>query len=392
MRFIFLVAVTFITPLTDVDCKEEETVTFTCEINKEGCTSEWRKDGEPLAAEPRFETKVSGTEHSLTICDVTLDDEADYTVVIEDATSTGGLFVEEDIVEIVSPLQDVILSQVPRDIVFTCTANKGSCHHKWIVNGKPLPEDDQFTAITEGNKYILTIKDATEKDDGEYTVVIKGRKSSAELIVEIPPQIKFDKKYASQVVLKAGQMTIFEVPFSGWPVPVVTWMFNGAPLVTDKRVYEETISGISCIHVKNSKRTDTGIYSVEITNDLGTVSADIDLLVIDKPQSPCNFTVVSVDENSVTLSWDAPSDDGGRPISGYVIEKRDVNRRTWVPVGECSDTTLTVGDLIEGQSYMFLVKAVNEVGQSEPVETEQPVKPISSHSKSYFQLFSTTLA
>lgn len=374
--------VNFVTPLEDIDCKEEDTITFICEINKPDCPAIWKKDGKPLPAEPRFEILVQGTEHSLIIRDVVLDDEADYTIVIEDATSTGGLFVEEELVEIITPLQDVILNEVPKDVVFTCEANKPAVSHKWVVNGKPLPDDkEKYKATTEGHKYILTIKNAIEKDDGEYTVVIKGHKSAAELIVEIPPQIRLDKKYDSRIVLRAGQMTIFEVPFSGWPAPTVTWSLNGEPLQTDKRIHEETISGLSCIHVKNSKRTDTGIYTVEIINDLATVSAKIDLLVVDKPEPPQNVKIVETSEDTVTLSWEAPVDDGGRPITSYVLEKRDVNRRTWAPAGESKEPKFTVTDLIEGQAYMFQVKAVNEVGASEPAETEQPGKPLSTHSE-----------
>ena len=371
----------FVTPLADITCMEDETVTFKCEINKTGCSAVWKKDGRPLPNEPRFEIKVQGTEHFLTIRDVILDDESDFTVSIEDAVSTAGLFVEEEIVEIITPLKDVILTSVPQDVHYVCEANKPALSHKWIVNGKPLPEEDRFKTKTVGNKYLLDIKKATERDDGEYTIVIKGKKSSAELIIEIPPQVKLDKKYSSQIVLKAGQMTIFEVPFSGWPTPTVTWSFNGQPLVTDKRIQEETISGISCIHVKNSQRVDTGIYSVEIVNDLGTVSAEIDLLVVDKPQPPCNLTVPETTEDAATLTWEAPDDDGGRPITHYTVEKRDVNRRSWSSVGESVDTKFTVPNLIEGQGYMFQVKAVNEVGPSEPAETDQPTKPVSKHSK-----------
>ena len=198
----FSVDVHFVTPLSDIDCKEEETITFFCEINKSDCNAVWKKDSQPLPPDTRFETMVKGKEHYLIIRDVMLDDEADYTIVIEDAESTAGLFVEEELVEIITPLQDVVLSDVPKDVVFTCTANKPALSHKWILNGKPLPDDKtKFLCTSDDNSYTLTIKGATEKDDGEYTVVIKGHKSTADLIVEIPPQIKLHKKYDDQIVL-----------------------------------------------------------------------------------------------------------------------------------------------------------------------------------------------
>lgn len=34
----------------------------------------------------------------------------------------------------------------------------------------------------------------------------------------------------------------------------------------------------------------------------------------------------------VHLMWEAPDHDGGSPITGYQVEKREVSRKTWVKV------------------------------------------------------------
>lgn len=34
-------------------------------------------------------------------------------------------------------------------------------------------------------------------------------------------------------------------------------------------------------------------------------------------------------ETAVALKWDEPEDDGGRPITGYVIERKDTSRASW---------------------------------------------------------------
>ena len=41
------------------------------------------------------------------------------------------------------------------------------------------------------------------------------------------------------------------------------------------------------------------------------------------PGVPTDVNIVDFDENSVTLRWQKPSTDGGRPITHYIIQKKD---------------------------------------------------------------------
>ena len=49
----------------------------------------------------------------------------------------------------------------------------------------------------------------------------------------------------------------------------------------------------------------------------------------DVPGPPRNFGKTAVTENSVSLKWDEPEDDGGRDITNYVIERRETSRASW---------------------------------------------------------------
>lgn len=77
-----------------------------------------------------------------------------------------------------------------------------------------------------------------------------------------------------------------------------------------------------------------------------------------------------VNANSCKLAWKKPEDDGGKPVTAYVVEKLDKDTGRWVPVGRTADPEMEVKGLIEGHAYNFRVKAVNEEGESEPLETE----------------------
>ena len=38
--------------------------------------------------------------------------------------------------------------------------------------------------------------------------------------------------------------------------------------------------------------------------------------------------------NHVTVKWKKPEDNGGTDITGYVIEKMDLETGRWIPAGE----------------------------------------------------------
>ena len=58
----------------------------------------------------------------------------------------------------------------------------------------------------------------------------------------------------------------------------------------------------------------------------------------------------------MTLTWEAPEDDGGSAITDY--EYRIDGKGRWISIGS-TDTTHTVTGLVNGQVYVFQVRAVN---------------------------------
>ncbi len=68
--------------------------------------------------------------------------------------------------------------------------------------------------------------------------------------------------------------------------------------------------------------------------------------------------------------------DGGAPILGYVIEKKEGSRTTWSKVGETSSQSLKfrATRLTEGTDYQFRVAAENSIGVGEFVTLDQSVK------------------
>lgn len=88
----------------------------------------------------------------------------------------------------------------------------------------------------------------------------------------------------------------------------------------------------------------------------------------DPPSEPLNLQINKINKDFVILSWERPTSDGGSPITGYCIEKKERNSLLWVRANESvvKATQYTCSGLMEGLEYTFRVSALNQAGQGKP--------------------------
>ena len=101
----------------------------------------------------------------------------------------------------------------------------------------------------------------------------------------------------------------------------------------------------------------------------------IQVEVIDKPSAPKGPLKISdVTAQTAVLAWKPPDDDGGSPITNYIIEKMDTQRGEWSPVDTIlgTQTSYKVTKLSPQKEYNFRVRAVNNEGESPNLESEKP--------------------
>ena len=99
------------------------------------------------------------------------------------------------------------------------------------------------------------------------------------------------------------------------------------------------------------------------------------------PTRPIEAKVESRD--CVSLEWGPPQDDGGSPITGYVVEKREALRMSWSRAEKVAGpvTKAKIRNLVEGNDFLFRVAAVNKEGTSDFLEMDRPIKVKSPYSK-----------
>jgi hypothetical protein len=81
----------------------------------------------------------------------------------------------------------------------------------------------------------------------------------------------------------------------------------------------------------------------------------------------------------VNLTWSAPADDGGSPISGYTVQK-STNGTTYTDQDGCTnlgvDFSCTATGLTPGTAYTFKVAAINAAGTGSYSAASSPVTPL----------------
>lgn len=76
------------------------------------------------------------------------------------------------------------------------------------------------------------------------------------------------------------------------------------------------------------------------------------------------------------VEWGIPESDGGAPLEGYNIVIRNIKKTMWMEVGRVSADcqSFNIKDLAEDEEYLIRIIARNEVGNSDPLESEEPYK------------------
>ena len=113
------------------------------------------------------------------------------------------------------------------------------------------------------------------------------------------------------------------------------------------------------------------------------------------PGPPGVPTITTVHNTSMSLKWTAPTDDGGCPADGYVLEYRAEGSGPWTSAADdlIPDTEYTVRRLKTDAAYEFRVAARNPAGTgkfssaTKPAQASSPVGECNSWLGALFSHF-----
>ncbi|XP_010774355.1 myomesin-1 [Notothenia coriiceps] len=164
--------------------------------------------------------------------------------------------------------------------------------------------------------------------------------------------------------------------------PEIQW-YRDDVLLSPSKWYNMHWSGDhATMTLTHLNKEDEGLYTLRVTTKSGyeTYSAyvfvrDSEAEVERAPGAPLDVRCLDANKDYIIVTWKQPAVDGGDSILGYFVDRCEVGTNHWV---QCNDTPVKfarfpVTGLVEGRSYMFRVRAVNQNGMSHPSRVSEPV-------------------
>ncbi|XP_051793110.1 roundabout homolog 3 isoform X2 [Acanthochromis polyacanthus] len=378
----------------------DDTVDFFCEVHGDPTpTVRWRREEGELPR-GRFEIR---SDNSLRLTQVRAEDEGTYTCVSENsvgkAEASGTLQVHVPPQIVVRPRDQI--TAPGRTVTFLC-GTKGNPPPAvfWQKEGSqillfPIQEPSQAGRFSVSLSGELTITDVQVEDSGYYicqAISVAGSiLTKALLEVEsapsdrVPPIIR---QGPANHTLAPGSTAQLHCHIMGNPIPNIQWEKDGQRILgNDGRI---SLMANGTFQITNLQETDSGVYTCLASSSSGETSWSGVLTVKDSadssvapatepfqlPGPPHKPIVTDVSKNSVSLTWQPNAHEGGAAVTSYIIEAFSQSAgSTWQTVADMVKMeTHTITGLLPNTIYLFIVRAVNAYGLSDPSPISEPVR------------------
>ncbi|XP_065137422.1 roundabout homolog 2 [Paramisgurnus dabryanus] len=378
----------------------EETVDFICEVHGDPApTVRWNRDEGELPR-GRFEIR---SDNTLRLIRVRAEDEGTYTCVTENSV---GKTEAAAVLQVHVPPQIGVrpLDQVAaqgRTVTLQCGTQgnpppavfwqkEGS--QMLLFPGQPPSQSGRYSVSMSGD---LSISDIHSEDSGYYicqAISVAGSVlAKARLEVEtgpsdlIPPIIR---QGPANQTLGLGSSALLQCHVMGRPFPSVRWEKDGQNILADDIHISLMENGT--LHINGVKETDSGTYTCVASSSTGETSWSGTLAVkvtgasslpvisrvLQLPGPPQKPVVTEVTSHSVTLTWQPNPHEGGAAVTSYVIEAFSQSvGSTWQTAADLvKQEKHTVSKLQPNTVYLFIIRAVNSYGLSDPSPISEPVR------------------
>uniref|UniRef100_A0A182QD91 Titin n=1 Tax=Anopheles farauti TaxID=69004 RepID=A0A182QD91_9DIPT len=355
----------------DVTVARGEDAIFELELTKGDALVRWYRNEEELSFNGHVQLTIDGKRQTLKINKTVDADAGEYTCVVGEQRAKARLTVEKPVVDFVRRLPEVTLTTRDNDAVFMVELSEAA-DVVWYRNNKIVTASSKYELVVEKTVHKLIVKNATEDDEVEYTCAVSNAKTSSKLkveIIKVAPTIFEDGPRA--FTIRKDEDVTFSVKFNATPKPEAEWRVNKRVIIPSAKFISTVTEETASLTIKRAAEVDAGEFTLKLTNECGDASASFTLIIKKQPGAPDTPEATLITDDSITLFWKAPSDDGNSPITEYLLEYQEKSQKKWTEITSITETTTTVTKLTKNSEYTFRATAINEVGKG-PASPNSP--------------------
>ncbi|ESO11841.1 hypothetical protein HELRODRAFT_166903 [Helobdella robusta] len=361
----------------------------------------WFKDGQPLSELKDGRIKINSSSESgiqtLKIAKALWQDVGDLVMIAEN---------ENGIVECTVPIN--VLSKVRNESLkidqFICPSliKTGglleiNCHvsgqeHadvKFYKNSELLQADESRIFLlpdsldTDDGNFKLLIKNVTETDSGQYTVVARKNDEKAYQTSIVTVKENYENQSSLKVLEKIAPVKTCE----GEPVELVTviegltgtssvtWLKDGKPIKADEFITISNVGNKQTLKISNCTSDDAGQYFCVIEGDSGKLTTSASVSVSDENLDSIEAVEQATSENDQTQLFSAEK----KLKKNVAVERRKKAKF----LAEPHDSSIAkIDDMLEDFQEMILSENKSEIDIKQSKQEKLPVNNLSEETAS----------
>ncbi|MEQ2219931.1 hypothetical protein ILYODFUR_000155 [Ilyodon furcidens] len=268
------------TMLEDLNAQEKDTVTFEVNVNYEGITYKWLKNGVEIKSTDRCQVRCKQLTHNLSIRNVHFGDSAEYTFMAGSAATTAKLYVEARVIEFTKHLKDLKITEKKR-ATFECEVSESNVQVMWMKDGQELEMSERYKMSSDKFVHRLVLPSVRMSDAGEYTAVAGSSMSVGHLGVE-GRDVKISEPESRDITVVEKQRATFEFEVNEDEVEG-HWLRNGVEIhfQEEERFNYAIIRKLHRLTISETFRSDAGEYTFIAGKNRSTMN-----LLVRLPEPP----------------------------------------------------------------------------------------------------------
>ncbi|NWS69843.1 TITIN protein, partial [Crotophaga sulcirostris] len=283
---------TIVDKAVSIDVTEGDPATLQCKFSgTKDITAKWFKDGKELTLGPKYKISVTDTVSVLKVLHAEKKDSGEYIFEVHNDVGSSSCSASINVLDLIIPPKFTKklkkMDSIKGSFVHLECIVSGShpISIQWYKDGQEITASEKHKYSFHDNTAFLEINKLEGTDSGSYTCEATNKAGSNQcsgfLTVKEPPY--FVEKPQSQEVVPNARVQ-FKALVKGSTPLQIKWFKDSQELLSgaNRSVWKDDTSSV--LEVFSARTSDSGNYTCQISNDVGTATCKATLFVKEPPK------------------------------------------------------------------------------------------------------------